>query len=84
METVLFLTVWNLAVKLLLPPLGAILVGAMLASFLRIWTQLDDAAISFVGRISALILFLMFSVSGYFQPVVQFAQETWSKSAYYQ
>lgn len=84
METVLFLTVWNLALKLLLPPLGAILMGAMVASFLRIWTQLDDISISFLGRVAGFVLFLMFAANGYFQPVVQFAQETWSKSAYYQ
>lgn len=84
METVLFLTVWNLALKLLLPPLGAILLGAMVASFLRIWTQLDDHSISFIGRVAAFVLFLMVVSDGYFRPVVEFAQQTWGKSAYYQ
>lgn len=83
MESVLFLTAWSLGLKLLLPPLAAILLGAMLAAVLRVWTQLDDQVISFLGRLAGLVVFLMVMSEGYFRPVVEFAEQTWGKSAFY-
>ena len=83
METTLFLSVWAIAVKLLLPMIGAILLGAVLASVLRIWTQLDDQAVSFVGRAVGLIVFLLIVSGSYFRPILEFTEQTWGNSIYY-
>ena len=82
MESVLFFTVWGLGLKLILPILGAILAGSLCASVLRLWTQLDDQVISFVGRLAGLVLFLMVMSESYFRPVVEFAEQTWTKNAF--
>lgn len=81
MDISLFFAMWSLALKLLWPILGAILLGALVAAFLRLWTQLDEPAISFVGRAAGLVLFFFVVSSSFFQPLLDFTQHSWSFAA---
>ncbi len=66
-----------------MPLLGAIGVGALLAGVLRVATQIDDAAIGFIGRFAGLSVFLLFLSNGLFQQVYQFALRVWGGSDFY-
>jgi flagellar biosynthesis protein FliQ len=75
--------VWSIAFKLLLPMLGAILIGGISAAALRMWTQLDEQSVSFMGRLAGIIIFFLVMSDSYFRPVVEFASQTWGNFSTY-
>lgn len=83
METVLFANALRLAVHASIPLLAAIGAGALLSGVLRVATQIDDAAISFIGKFAALSMLLLWGSSMVVSQVAQFGLRVWSGMDFY-
>ena len=78
MESALLANALRLVVNASIPLLVAIGIGAIVAGVLRVATQIDDAAISFIGKFAALSLLLLWGTSLFVPKVAQFALGMWS------
>ena len=78
MESALLANALRLVVSVSVPILVAIGIGALIAGFLRVATQIDDAAISFIGKFAALGVLLMWGSSLVVKQVAQFTLRLWS------
>ena len=78
MESALLANALRLVVSTSVPLLAAIGTGALIAGILRVATQIDDAAISFIGRFTALGILVLWGSSLVVPQVAQFTLRLWS------
>jgi len=78
MESVLLANALKLVAHLCVPILAAVGVGALLGGIIRVLTQIDDAAISFIMRFASLSALLLWGSTGIGREVYQFAMRLWS------
>ena len=80
----LVVNAFQLVVGLSLPLLLAILAGALLSGVFRVVTQIDDPAISFVGRLAGLAVFLFLAAGSATGDILSFGASLWGTVSYYQ
>lgn len=73
----------RLVVWLSAPFVIAALVGALLAGVLRVVTQIEDAAISFAGKISAVAVLFYLYGAVYSNKLFEYTQNLWGRSDLY-
>ena len=61
----------------------AALLGGAVAGVLRAATQIDDSAIGFFGRLTAVVLLLYFASSYYSSELVGFTSRLWGGADFY-
>ena len=67
----------GLSATVLLPIIGFLLLGALVAGLLRAATQIDDPVLSLAGKFLALAILLSLGTDYLFTDVVSFAERIW-------
>ncbi len=77
MATIDIIEALRLTLSLILPLLGVMLAGALIAGILRVAMQIEDGLISFVGKLIAVLAFLYLASSSSVVSVTDYATRIW-------
>ena len=72
-----------LFVRISAPIVLAALVGAFVAGLLRVITQIDDAILSYAGKLCAIAVLAYFMAGYVYSDVVEFTEHIWAGNTYY-
>ena len=61
------------------PFVAAAVVGAVIAGILRVTTQIEDASISFAGKLAAVSVFLYLAAGRYSNEIIEYTQSLWGR-----